>query len=224
MEHDPDLEGLTFASFAERPIYEALAGVGKALSNSIRLRLLDALQQGDRTVEDLAEFAGIPLKNTSAQLRVLRSAQLVVSTRNGTRVSYSIPPAAGELIGAFEAFAETHVASVREEVNAHFARHPWVNPVSAEELASLLESDAVTVVDVRTADEFRRGHVKGAISIPLPELKGRMDELPQGTPVVAYCEGPYCLASPQAAELLAAAGYESMNIKGGYTAWKRRRG
>ncbi|MDR6865763.1 rhodanese-related sulfurtransferase/DNA-binding transcriptional ArsR family regulator [Microbacterium resistens] len=212
---------VTFASFAERPIYEALAEVGKALGNAVRLRLLDALQQGERTVEDLAEFAGVPLKNTSAQLQVLRASQLVVSRRAGTRVIYSVPPAVGALIAHLEAFGQEHVARVRDEFAAHFAHHPWVNPVSVAELIGLIADGAVTVVDVRTEDEFRRGHIDGAVSIPLPELADRMTELSSHSPVVAYCEGPYCLASPRAAEQLAAAGYASMNIRGGYTAWKR---
>lgn len=213
--------GVSFTSFTERPIYEALAEVGKALGNAVRLRLLDALQQGERTVEELSEFAGIPPKNTSAQLQVLRACQLVASRRAGTRVIYSVPASTSAFLARFEAFGEESVSRVRSEIDSHFAHHPWVHPVSVAELVSLIAERSVTIVDVRSMEEYRRGHIDGALSIPLPELADRMHEIPSHSPVVAYCEGPYCLASPRAAEQLAAAGYDAMNVRGGYTQWAR---
>jgi rhodanese-related sulfurtransferase/DNA-binding transcriptional ArsR family regulator len=212
---------VTFASFTERPIYDALAEVGKALSNPLRLRLLDALQQDPRTVDELAEFAGLPVKNTSAQLQVLRSAHLVVAERRGTRVLYAIAPDAGALMGAVTSFGETRVLRVREAIDQHFSDHPWVNPVDVADLEALIADGTVTLVDVRSADEYERGHIDGAVSLPLPDLEARLLDLPHDGTVVAYCEGPYCLASPKAAEILVAAGYDCRTVRGGYTAWKR---
>ena len=76
--------------FPEEPIYQQLARIGKALSNPIRLRLLDVLDQRERTVEELSEEAGVALKNTSAQLQQLGAAHLVTSRKEGTRVYYRL--------------------------------------------------------------------------------------------------------------------------------------
>lgn len=45
----------------------------------------------------------------------------------------------------------------------------------------------VTLVDVRTADEFALGHIEGAVNVPLDELRGRLDEIPSQRPVYLYC-------------------------------------
>jgi rhodanese-related sulfurtransferase len=58
--------------------------------------------------------------------------------------------------------------------------------VGAEELGRHLDAGA-TVVDVRTTTEFRAGHVPGAINVPMDEIESRLDDLPQGRPVVLVC-------------------------------------
>ena len=63
----------------------------------------------------------------------------------------------------------------------------------------------LTVLDVRTADEFAAadGHaLPGAVNIPIEELRGRLDELPAGDLVVVCAKGP---RSVEAARLIAAA-------------------
>jgi rhodanese-related sulfurtransferase len=51
----------------------------------------------------------------------------------------------------------------------------------------------VTILDVRPEDEYRAGHIPGAISIPVQELERRMADLPLDREVIAYCRGPYCV-------------------------------
>ncbi|MFD0854130.1 ArsR/SmtB family transcription factor, partial [Actinomadura adrarensis] len=71
-------------------LYEQFSKVGKALSNPVRLILLDLLAQGERSVEDLAEAAGMRVGNTSAQLKVLAGAGLLVTRRSSVRVYYRL--------------------------------------------------------------------------------------------------------------------------------------
>jgi rhodanese-related sulfurtransferase len=211
-------------SFPERPIYDALGQFGKVLGNPVRLRLLDVLERGECTVEELASAAGVELKNTSAQLQQLRAAHLVASRRDGVRIYYRIAsPAVSQLLLAFQTFAEEHVATVQESVQEHFARTPYLEPVTARELARRLQDPELVIVDVRPEAEYAKGHIPGAVSIPLPQLARRLDELPAHRRVVAYCEGPYCLASPKAARLLREAGRTVSTIRGGFTSWARHR-
>ena len=48
------------------------------------------------------------------------------------------------------------------------------------------------MLDVRPGAEYTAGHIRGAISIPIHDLKSRLGEIPDGADVVAYCRGPYC--------------------------------
>src|SRR6516165_765053 len=79
-------------------LYEQFARVGKALANPARLELLDLLAQGERSVEELAEAAGMKVSNTSAQLRALTLAGLPATRRSGPRVYYRL---ADEQVAAF---------------------------------------------------------------------------------------------------------------------------
>ena len=54
---------------------------------------------------------------------------------------------------------------------------------------SLLEQNSATVLDVRSPAEYGgRGHIPGAVNIPIEELRGRLSEIPRDGPVVTYCQ------------------------------------
>ena len=76
------------------------------------------------------------------------------------------------------------------------------------------------VVDVRTEAEFRRGHVRGAVSVPIHELARRLDALglERDRPVVAVCLSGH--RSIPAVRLLRARGFEASQLRGGMLAWR----
>ena len=45
-------------------------------------------------------------------------------------------------------------------------------------------------------NEFNAGHIEGAVSIPIRDLKRRLKELPRKREIIAYCRGPYCVYCP----------------------------
>ncbi|WP_043631824.1 ArsR/SmtB family transcription factor [Nonomuraea candida] len=205
--------------FPEEPIYAQLARVGKALASPVRLRLLDVLDQREHTVEELAQAAEIPLKNTSAQLQQLRAAHLVASRREGTRVYYRL---AGEevsrFLGLFQAFAHGRLADLRAAVRARLGS---LEGVTADELAARLSDPGTVIVDVRPAADYAAGHLPGAVSVPMKELPARLAELPADAEIVAYCGGPYCVVSPEAVRLLREHGYHARPLDGGFLGWRR---
>jgi rhodanese-related sulfurtransferase len=206
-------------------VYEQLSRLGKALSNPGRLRLLDLLVQGEHTVEELAAAARMSVKNTSAQLQVLRAVQLVGTRRDGVRIYYRLSgPAVVEFVGRFEEFAERTLADLREELTRLWSRPGGMERLSVDELRRRLAGGGTVLVDVRPRDEYARGHLPGALSVPLAELRDRMAELPADTDIVAYCEGPYCFASAHAVEYFAEAGRSVHRIDGGLASWVRSGG
>ncbi|MFI6513048.1 ArsR/SmtB family transcription factor [Streptosporangium sp. NPDC050855] len=208
--------------FPEEPIYRQLARIGRTLASPVRLRLLDVLDAGERTVEQLSQEADVPLKNTSAQLQQLRAAHLVTSRREGTRVYYRLADErVSRFLGELQDFAEGRLADLREAVSRHLGDPVALEPVTAEELARRLADPGVVVVDVRPAAAHARGHVPGAVSVPLAELRDRLGELPRDAEIVAYCGGPYCVVSPQAVRLLRDHGLRARTLEGGITRWRR---
>ena len=78
--------------------------------------------------------------------------------------------------------------------------------------------NAVTVVDVRSANEWNEGHVPGAMHIPLGYLADRTSEIPAGKPVVVQCQSGG--RSSIAASILERAGFRDVtNLTGGLGAW-----
>lgn len=70
-----------------------------------------------------------------------------------------------------------------------------------------------TVVDVRSEAEFRSGGFRGALNVPLPALRGRLDRIPRDRPVVVYCASG--VRSAMAARILRRAGYADVSNAGG---------
>ncbi len=73
-----------------------------------------------------------------------------------------------------------------------------MEPVDRVALTERVRTGAVTVLDVRPPEDYRAGHIPGAISVPLSELKHRLAELPRDREIVAYCRGPYCVLAVEA--------------------------
>jgi rhodanese-related sulfurtransferase len=211
------------ADFVEEPIYAQLARIGKALASPVRLRLLDLLDSGERTVEQLAANAGIGLKNTSAQLQQLRQANLVAARKDGTRVYYRLADRhVSDFLGQFQEFAEDRLADLRSAIADHLGDPATLEPVTTEELHARLADSGTLIVDVRTADQYAAGHLPGAISVPIAALRERLADLPRDVDIVAYCQGPYCVLSPGAVRLLREHGYRARTLSGGLTHWRRK--
>jgi rhodanese-related sulfurtransferase len=93
-------------------------------------------------------------------------------------------------------------------------------PVSGKDLLAQARRGDVVVLDVRPESEFRAAHLPHARSIPLAELKNRLDELPKRKPVVAYCRGPFCLMAREAVGLLNKKGFKASRLELGVAEWR----
>jgi rhodanese-related sulfurtransferase/DNA-binding transcriptional ArsR family regulator len=203
------------------PLYEQFARVGHAISSPKRIELLDLLSQGPKTVELLSTECATPLKNTSAHLRVLRQARLVETRREGSHVHYRL---AGDdvvpLLRALKALAQSRLAEVDQVAALYLTQRDALEPVRLAELRRMVRHGEVTLIDVRPRAEYEAGHIPGAISVPVAELKRRLGEIPDRSEVIAYCRGPYCVFSVEAVGILRSNGYRARRAHEGLPEWK----
>jgi rhodanese-related sulfurtransferase len=206
-------------------IYEQFARMGKAVSAPKRLELLDLLCQGPRTVETLAGQAALSVANASQHLQVLRAARLVEAEKRGLHVEYRL---AGddvcEFFLALRNLAQGRLAEIEQVTREYLGQREGMETVAGAELLRRVKEGAVTVLDVRPSEEYRAGHIPGAVSIPVGELKARFRELPKNREVVAYCRGPYCVFAVEAVELLRKKGFKAHRMEDGVLEWRSRGG
>ena len=72
------------------PIYQMKAEFFKVLGHPARIRVLEVLREGERSVSDLAPVVGLEASHLSQQLAVLRRSKLVGTRKEGTSVLYSV--------------------------------------------------------------------------------------------------------------------------------------
>src|SRR6266567_3770808 len=158
------------------------ARVGKALGNPARLQLLDLLIQAERSVEALAAAAGMPVGNTSAQVRALHAAGLVTSRRDGTRIYYRV--ASDDVAALHRALCEvarTHLPDAEAARAAYLHSDDLDEPVSRAELLRRAEAGDVVVIAGPPVTWPRACSNGGWTACPSkpPDLTGRREhELP----------------------------------------------
>lgn len=205
---------------AKAALFDALAESAKALANGRRAELVDILAQGERSVEELAREIDQSVANTSQHLRRLLASGLVSARRSGTRIYYAhSSPAVGRLWQAMREAAEEHVADLEQLTLDYVGDRSRLKTITRDDLRERLRSGDVVVLDVRPEPEYAAGHIPGALSIPVAALEARLEEIPAGSDVVAYCRGPFCVYADDAVRLLAHAGRSAIRLEDGFPEW-----
>ncbi|MFC1549502.1 rhodanese-like domain-containing protein [Nitrospirota bacterium] len=99
--------------------------------------------------------------------------------------------------------------------------------ITAEDLKAEMEKgkSKVLVVDARTPDEYKQGHIPGAINLPPSKFRAIAGYLPMNkrTPLVFYCRGYNCTLSQSAATEALRAGYTDIRLfRGGFPEWAQK--
>lgn len=91
--------------------------------------------------------------------------------------------------------------------------------ITAEELAGREIGTSIQLIDVRSATEFRAGHIPQAVNIPMDEIESRVMDLDERRAIVVVCQSGQ--RARIAAGLLAACREDVAVLEGGTNAWKR---
>jgi len=202
-------------------LFEQFSQIASAFSSPGRLEILDVLAQGERPVDAIADQTNLAVANTSRHLQVLKAAHLVTSRKEGLQVFYRLAdPLVLEGYRSLQRLAQARLAEVDRLVDDYFSSTDGLEPVEKSELLRRATRRDVIVLDVRPAEEYVAGHIAGALSVPLAELKRRLAQLPRDRRVVAYCRGPYCVLAAEAVRLLRQRGVDAVRLKEGYPEWR----
>ena len=173
----------------KKQVFEQLARVGKGLAHAARLELIEALAQGERSVDSLAKTCGMPIANASHHLLILKDSGLATSRKEGLQVFYRL--AGTEVIGliaSLRGIAERQLAEVERIVRENFASRDALAPVRREELLRMAKRGEAVVIDVRPEIEFDAGHIAGAVNVPLDALPRFLKKL-----IITKCHPVLCL-------------------------------
>ncbi|HYG02737.1 MAG TPA: metalloregulator ArsR/SmtB family transcription factor [Chryseosolibacter sp.] len=201
-------------------IYNELAQITKALANAHRLEIIELLAQGDYSVEHISLQTDMSIANASQHLQVLKTAQLVDVTRNGTFIYYRLANA--NVFKTWKALRELgveRIASIEKLVKDFRHSKSKADSLTIDSLTKKLKTGKITILDVRPENEFHSGHIVNAVSIPIDKLRDRMKELPKRNEIVAYCRGPFCVYADEAVALLSKAGFKARRLEEGYPDW-----
>jgi rhodanese-related sulfurtransferase len=98
-----------------------------------------------------------------------------------------------------------------------------VKTLDHQQATLLINKQNAKIIDVRSKDEFKKGHIVDAVNIPLSEIKNNQTsalEKFKASPIIMVCSAG--MTSAQAAQLMVKAGFESVyNLKGGMSEWQQ---
>lgn len=204
--------------------YAAFAAVARAFASPRRLELLDLLVQGPLVVEQLAQGVGRPVASTSQHLQVLKRARVVATTRHGTRIEYRLAEGVALAFASLRSLAESRSLELSATKATFYGQSGAADVITAQDLSARMARDEVTLIDVRPEAEYAESHIEGAVSVPIEQLQGRLNELPPDSLLVATCRGPYCVFAADAVRILRASGREAVRFEPGVADWSLQGG
>src|ERR1700674_1161326 len=174
---------------------------------------------GDRAAKD-ALYDG--LAEVAKALASGRRSEIVDLLAQGERSVEEISAEIGQTVANtshhLRAMARAGLVTTRRDGTRIFYR---LASERVAELAARLRRREVVALDVRPAAEYAAGHIAGARSVPVAELRRQLRALPKDGDVVAYCRGPYCVYADDAVRELNRRGFRAKRLIDGFPEWKR---
>lgn len=208
-------------SSIKEQVYQELSRVTHAISSPKRMELIDVLSQKSYSVEELSNEITMSMASTSQHLQVLKSAKLVDSYRQGNFIIYSITDdSVLKLASVVKELGFRKIAEIERLIGDFKADKNILESITLDDLLARSKKEKVILIDVRPEDEYKAGHIPNAVSIPLAQLKKRLNELPKNKTIIAYCRGPLCVMSADAIKLLNQRKFTAIRMEDGYVEWK----
>ncbi len=112
------------------------------------------------------------------------------------------------------AFAADPTAAAYEAAKTYFANAEGKNMLSLDKVLAALESEDVLMLDIRGAEDYAKGHLKGAVNIPFVEVVNYLDQLPRDKRIIVNCYSGQ--TAGQIVGALQLAGFDAYSMSGGF--------
>lgn len=202
-------------------IYQEFSRVTHAISNPKRMELIDVLSQKSYSVEELSKEIAMSIASTSQHLQVLKLLKFVETKRQGNFIIYSITDdSILRLVSVVKELGFRKIAEIERLISDFKADKNILESITIDDLLTRSKKEKVMLIDVRPEGEYNAGHIPNAISIPLAQLKNRLNELPKNKTIIAYCRGPLCVMAVDAIKLLSQKKFKAIRMEDGYVEWK----
>lgn len=209
------------ATSIKEQVYKELSRVTHAISNAKRMEVIDVLSQKGYSVEELSKEIAMSVASTSQHLQVLKSVKLVETQRQGNFIIYSITDdSVLRLISAVKELGSRKIAEIDRLISDFKTHKNILESITFDDLRARLKKEKIMLIDVRPEEEYKAGHIADAVSIPLEQLKKRLNELPKNKTIVAYCRGPLCVMAVDAIKLLNKNKFNAIRMEDGFVEWK----
>jgi len=209
------------ATSLKEQVYQELSRVTHAISNPKRMELIDVLSHKDYFVEELSKEIAMTVASTSQHLQVLKSAKLVDTQRNGNFIIYRISDQSVlRLLSAVKELGFRKIVEIERLIHDFKVNKNILETFTLSDLLERSKKEKIILIDVRSKAEFDAGHIPHAISIPLVQLKNRLNELPKNKTIIAYCRGPLCVMAADAVKFLTSRKFNAFRMEDGYVEWK----
>lgn len=196
-----------------REIYERIGRIAVAISSPSRLKLIQLLAQGPRTVESLSHESGESIANTSQHLQRLLREKLVNCKKVGVSRVYKLDnPYLLRLWEDLQDLAH-EVAPELNEAEAKLTDASLRSERPTEEWLRMVKKKKAVLIDVREIEESGSTPVRNALRIPLKDLLKRKDELPRNKPIIVLCRGRYCSLASKAVRALRKEGFDAYRLR-----------
>lgn len=93
-----------------------------------------------------------------------------------------------------------------------------MGPVELKKSIDLNEN--IRIIDVRRFNDFEKGHIPGALSLPADSIEMHLNKLSKDQINIVYCYSQQCHAAAKSAIILAENGYPVVELEGGFATWK----
>ena len=202
-------------------VYSILAGITKAMANPHRLEIMDILGTGEKTVEEIAADTNMSVANASQHLQVLKNANLVLIRRQGNFIYYRLSD--DEIYISLQSIRQLGIdrmAEMDKVIKDYREGKNSLEVLNMDELLDRMKLKNVVLLDVRPTNEFEKGHIPGALNVPIDELTKRLKKLPKTKEYIAHCRGSFCVFADEAIHLLTKYGYKAKRLEQGFSDWK----
>lgn len=200
--------------------FEQVVKIGKTLGNISRLKILDNLIQGQKSVEELAKIVGLSVGTTSKNLQLLKKVGLVKEKRDKNYIFYTVASEkVGRVISLLIDISEENLPELQGLEQKLKADNSNIVQLTIPELKQQLVADNTYLLDLRPEAEYKLGHLPGAHNIPFDQVEQRMTEIPKNNEVVVYCRGRLCGYSDIVGNQLLKHGYRVKTFNNSVWEW-----